>query len=146
MLNRSTILIALALVSLSGAPSAAQDARYVMIVNPKNPVGRLSSVELSKIYLGKIQAWNMNGQLEQVLPVDLPSSSPVRASFSQKVLRRSVSEAESYWRQEVFAGRNVPPPEQSEADAIVTVRNEVGAIAYVSANADLKGVKVVTVQ
>jgi len=143
MLNRSAILIALALVSLSGAPAAAQ---YVMIVNPKNPIGRLSSVELSKIYLGKVQAWNMNGQLEQVLPVDLPSSSPVRAQFSQKVLRRSVSEAESYWRQEVFAGRNVPPPEQSEADAIVTVRNEVGAIAYVSANADLKGVKVVTVQ
>jgi ABC-type phosphate transport system substrate-binding protein len=143
MLNRSTILIALALVSLGGAPAAAQ---YVLIVNPKNPVGRLSSVELSKIYLGKVQAWNMNGQLEQVLPVDLPSSSPVRAQFSQKVLRRSVSEAESYWRQEVFAGRNVPPPEQSEADAIVTVRNEVGAIAYVSANADLKGVKVVSVQ
>jgi hypothetical protein len=40
----------------------------------------------------------------------------------------------------------VPPPQQSEDEAIATVREMVGAIAYVSATADLKGVKVVNVQ
>jgi ABC-type phosphate transport system substrate-binding protein len=148
MQKRLTLLIALALsfVALGGAPAAAQGTRYVLIVNPGNPVGRLSNSEVSNIYLGKKQAWDINGKIEPVLPLDQTPDSPVRAAFSQRVLRRSVSEAESYWRQELYAGRNVPPPQQSEAEAIATVRNQVGAIAYVSAGADLKGVKVVSVQ
>jgi hypothetical protein len=88
----------------------------------------------------------MNGRIEPVLPLDQLPDSPVRAIFSQRVLRRTVSEAESYWRQELYAGRNVPPPQQNEADAIATVRSQVGAIAYVSINADFKGVKIVSVQ
>ena len=57
-----------------------------------------------------------------------------------------MSEAEAYWRQEVYAGRSFPPLEQSEAEALAQVRSAVGGIAYVSPNADLKGVKVVSVQ
>jgi ABC-type phosphate transport system substrate-binding protein len=144
MLKRITLL--LAVVLLGGAPAAAQSTRYVLIVNPRNPIAQLSSSELSNIYLGKKQAWDMNGRIEPILPLDQTPDSPVRAVFSQRVLRRTVSEAESYWRQELYAGRNVPPPQQNETDAIATVRTQVGAIAYVSANADLKGVKIVSVQ
>jgi ABC-type phosphate transport system substrate-binding protein len=146
MLNRIPLLLALAAVALGGSPAAAQSTRYVLIVNLRNPVARLSSSEVSNIYLGKKQAWDMNGRIEPVLPLDQLPDSPIRAVFSQRVLRRTVSEAESYWRQELYAGRNVPPPQQTETDAIATVRSQVGAIAYVSANADLKGVKIVSVQ
>jgi ABC-type phosphate transport system substrate-binding protein len=148
MLKRVTLLpvLAAALVALGGAPAAAQASRYILIVNPRNPIGRLSSSEVSNIFLGKKQAWDINGKIEPVLPLDQPADSPVRALFSQRVLRRTVSEAESYWRQELYAGRNVPPPQQTEIDAIATVRSQIGAIAYVSAGADLKGVKIVSVQ
>jgi ABC-type phosphate transport system substrate-binding protein len=146
MLKRITLLLSLAVVTLGGAPAAAQSARYVLIINPRNPVARLSSSEVSNIYLGKKQAWDINGKIEPILPLDQLPDSPVRAAFSQRVLRRTVSEAESYWRQELYAGRNVPPPQQNETDAIATVRSQVGAIAYVSADADLKGVKIVNVQ
>jgi ABC-type phosphate transport system substrate-binding protein len=148
MPKRVTQLLALAvaILALGGAPAAAQATRYIVIVNPRNPVARLSSSEISSIFLGKKQAWDMNGKIEPVLPLDQLPDSPVRATFSQRVLRRSVSEAESYWRQELYAGRNVPPPQQTETDAIATVRSQIGAIAYVSASADVKGVKVVNVQ
>ena len=118
----------------------------MVVVNPRNPVTRLNAAQISKIYLGKLQAWDINGELQPVSPVDQRPDSPLRAAFSQNVLRKSVSETASYWRQELYAGRNVPPPEQSEADALQTVRTVVGAIAYVSDKADLKGVKVVAVQ
>jgi ABC-type phosphate transport system substrate-binding protein len=140
------LALAIAILALGGVPAAAQATRYIVIVNPRNPVARLSSSEISSIFLGKKQAWDMNGKIEPVLPLDQLPDSPVRATFSQRVLRRSVSEAESYWRQELYAGRNVPPPQQTETDAIATVRSQIGAIAYVSASADVKGVKVVNVQ
>ena len=115
-------------------------------MNVKNPVTRLGNAEIQRIYLGRLQAWEMNGVMQPVAPVDQKVDSPVRAVFSQRVLRKSVGETASYWRQELYAGRNVPPPEQSEAEALATVRSVIGAIAYVSANADLTGVKVVNSQ
>ena len=141
------IALSLALVAIAAAaPQRLSAQRYVVVVNPKNPVSRLNAAQISKIYLGKLQAWDMNGELQPVSPVDQRPDSPLRAAFSQNVLRKSVSETASYWRQELYAGRNVPPPEQSEAEALQTVRSVVGAIAYVSDKADLKGVKVVAVQ
>lgn len=127
------------------APHAAAQ-KFVVVVNPKNPVVRLNQTQVSKIYLGKLQGWDINGQIQPVSPVDQRPDSPLRVAFSERVLRKSVSETASYWRQELYAGRNVPPLEQSEAEALQTVRTVIGAIAYVSDKADLKGVKVVWTQ
>lgn len=146
MLRKSALFIALVSIAGGAERVAAQSPRYVVIVNVKNPVSRLGNSEIQRIYLGRLQAWEMNGVMQPVAPVDQKSDSPVRAIFSQRVLRKSVGETASYWRQELYAGRNVPPPEQSEAEALATVRSVIGAIAYVSANADLTGVKVVNSQ
>lgn len=127
------------------APHAAAQ-KFVVVVNPRNPVPRLSQSQVTRIYLGKLQGWSINGQIQPVSPVDQHADSPVRVAFSQRVLRRSVSETASYWRQELYAGRNVPPIEQTEAEALETVRTVVGAIAYVSDKADLRGVKIVWTQ
>lgn len=144
MTPRLVCTFVLAAVVLFAPHAAAQ--RLVVVVNPRNPVARLSQMQVSKIYLGKLQAWDINGQIQPVSPVDQRTDSPLRAAFSERVLRRSVSETASYWRQELYAGRNVPPTEQTEAEALQTVRTVIGAIAYVSDKADLKGVKVVWTQ
>jgi ABC-type phosphate transport system substrate-binding protein len=141
------IILPLALMALAlAAPRTLAAQRYVVVVNPRNPVSRLSTMQVSYLFIGKLQTWNINGELKAALPVDQAPDSPIRTVFSQRVLRKSVSETEAYWRQELYAGRNVPPPQQSEAEALETVRTNVGAIAYVSDKADLKGVKVITVQ
>lgn len=145
MLKKIALTLAFAAIA-SVAPAQLSAQRFVIVVNPRNPVSRLNQAQLSRIYLGKLQAWDMNGALQPVAPVDQTPDSPLRAVFSQRMLHKSVSETASYWRQELYAGRNVPPPEQSEDEALQTVRSVVGAIAYVSDKADLKGVKVVTVE
>jgi ABC-type phosphate transport system substrate-binding protein len=145
VLKKLTLALAVATLALA-APRQVTAQKFVVVVNPRNPVSHLNQSQISRIYLGKLQAWDINGEIQPVSPVDQRADSPLRAVFSQNVLRKSVSETASYWRQELYAGRNVPPPEQSETEALQTVRSVVGAIAYVSASADLKGVKVVAVQ
>ena len=144
MTPRFVCTLAVAAVVLFAPQAAAQ--KFVVVVNPGNPVARLNQSQVTKIYLGKLQGWSINGQIQPVAPVDQRADSPLRVAFSERVLRRSVSETASYWRQELYAGRNVPPIEQTEAEALQTVRTVVGAIAYVSDKADLRGVKVVWTQ
>jgi len=145
--NKLALLVVVAALTAASAPrAAAQGGKYVVIVNPSNPIKRLTQSQLSKIYLGKLQGWDINGRIEPVVALDLPNSSPLRAKFTQDVLRKSESEAEAYWRQEIYAGRTFPPLEQTESDALTHVRTIVGSIAYVSASADLKGVRVVSVR
>lgn len=145
MLKKLTLALALVALALA-APRTLAAQKYVVVVNPRNPVTRLTTVQVSYLFIGKLQTWNINGELKPALPVDQVPDSPVRSLFSQRVLRKSVSETEAYWRQELYAGRNVPPPQQSESEALETVRANIGAIAYVSDKADLKGVKVIAVQ
>jgi ABC-type phosphate transport system substrate-binding protein len=140
------IVLLIALAALCAPSSRAEAQKYVIVVNPSNPIKRLNKAQLSKIYLGKLQGWDINGRIEPVVPLDLKAGSPLREKFTQEVLRKSPAEAEAYWRQEIYAGRSFPPLEQSEPEAIAQVRSAVGGIAYVSAGADLKGVKVVSVQ
>ncbi len=145
-MNKLVLLAALATLSLGAAPAAAQSGGYVVVVNPRNPIRKLSQSQLSRIYLGKLQGWDIEGRIEPVVALDLNPASPIRQKFTQDVLRKSMSEAEAYWRQEVYAGRSFPPLEQTEPEALDQVRKSVGGIAYVSAAADLKGVKVVSVR
>jgi ABC-type phosphate transport system substrate-binding protein len=144
-LKKIVLLLSLCVSAVSPSSAAAQN-RYVVVVNPANPIRRLSTSQLSKIYLGKLQGWDINGKIEPVIAVDQKADSPLRVAFTERVLHRTMSEAESYWRQEIYAGRSFPPPENSEAEALTAVRTMVGGIAYVSATADLKGVKVVNIE
>lgn len=145
-MNKTILLLAAGMLSVGAGRATAQSGRYVVIVNPRNPAIALSATELSRIYLGQLQGWRINGRIEPVNAVDQKPDSPVRAAFTERVLHRSVAEVTSYWRQEIYAGRSFPPLEQSEPEAIASVREVLGAIAYVSANADLSGVKVLRVQ
>lgn len=145
-MKKIALLLAVVALPLGAPRAAAQNGRYVVIVNPANPIRRLSQTQLSRIYLGKIQGWDINGKIEPVVVLDQKAGTPLREKFTQEVLRKSPSEADAYWRQEIYAGRSFPPPEQSEIDALTAVRGSVGGIAYVSSSADLRGVRVVSVQ
>jgi ABC-type phosphate transport system substrate-binding protein len=144
--KKIALLVALATLSLAPRAAIAQNGKYVVVVNPGNPIRRLSSSQLSRIYLGKLQGWDINGKIEPVVALDAKPDSPLRATFTERVLHRTLTEAESYWRQEIYAGRSFPPQENTEEEALATVRSMVGGIAYVSAGADLKGVRVVSVE
>jgi len=53
----------------------------------------------------------------------------------------------SYWQQQIFSGRDVPPVEKSsDAQVVAFVKQNPGAIGYVAEGTDTAGTKVVTVQ
>ena len=125
----------LLLVALVAAPAAAQQGGYIVIVNDANSVSALTTEELSKIFFKKAQRWP-NGN--DVVPVDLPESAPVREAFSTAVHGKSVGAVRAYWQQQIFSGRAVPPAERpSDEQVVAFVRATPGAIGYVSAGAPL---------
>jgi len=123
---------------------AQDESAYVVIVNPNNPERSLDRKLLSDIFLKKVTRWPDG---EACRPVDQRPSSSVRRRFSNDVHRRSVAAVRSYWQQQIFSGRDVPPPElESDVEVIRYVRRHRGAVGYVSARADLEGTRVVRVE
>jgi ABC-type phosphate transport system substrate-binding protein len=129
------VILGLALL----APARTADAQgFVVVVNAAGPAS-LSKDDVSKIFQKK------NAQLT---PVDQDKSAKVRDAFSKAVLGRPVSAMTSYWQQQIFAGKDVPPTEKSsDADVLAFVRSNPKGIGYVATGTDLgAGVKAVTVQ
>jgi ABC-type phosphate transport system substrate-binding protein len=135
------LLAGLLALTADPAPTPAQD--FAVIVNVANPVSTLSKDEVAKLFLKKTIAWKSGASAS---PVELPATAKVRESFAREVLNKSVAQVRSYWQQQIFSGRDVPPPEKpTEDDVLAFVRANPNAIGYVSRTANMgRGVKVVS--
>lgn len=137
-----TLLVGAASALLAAVPAQAQD--FKVIVNSANTSADLSPATLTKLFLKEAGSFP-NGAAAS--PVDLGKDSPVRNAFSKKVLGRSSAAVETYWQQQIFSGKEVPPPRKASDDEVVAfVKANPGAIGYVSAGASTAGVKVVDVR
>lgn len=126
----------------SATPLAAQD--FKVIVNSANPIGDISAAALSKIFLKESAGFPGGGS---ATPVDQGKSSAVRAAFSKRIIGRPVSAVDTYWQQQIFSGKDVPPAAKaSDDDVIAFVKSTPGAIGYISAGASTAGVKVIDVK
>ena len=138
---KSWTFFCLGLLLAMSVPSMAEDTSFKLIVNAQNPVQSLTHEQVSKLFLRKTTQWSAGGL---VLPVDQAEGSRVREGFTGAVHHKTVGAVKSYWQQQLFSGRGVPPPEKgSDADVTAYVSSNEGAIGYVSMNAKLGGVKVV---
>jgi ABC-type phosphate transport system substrate-binding protein len=118
-----TVLATLTLFVVA-TPAAAQDVK--VIVNSANSTADLPGDVVTKLFLKRSSA---------------------RAAFSKSVLGRGVAAVESYWQQQIFSGKDVPPPTKASDDEVVAfVKANAGAIGYVSAGASTAGVKVIEVK
>jgi ABC-type phosphate transport system substrate-binding protein len=129
-------LIALAVVAGAfTAPLHAQEKDFVVIVNAFNPFIEIRADDLSRIFLKKTATWS-NGQTAQ--PVDQPEGSNLRRRFTARVLNRDTGSVKSYWQQQVFSGRAVPPPAlDTDAAVLEFVRQHPYGVGYVSASTPL---------
>jgi ABC-type phosphate transport system substrate-binding protein len=136
------VCLVVGLLGCSSRAGAAEEAQqFQVIVNPTNPVETLASNVVAQIFLKKKSAWE-NGT--KVLPVDQTFSAMVRESFSRGVLGKSTSAVKAFWQEQIFAGRGVPPPQQASDNLIVAyVRDNPGAIGYVSVDTNVSKVKVI---
>jgi ABC-type phosphate transport system substrate-binding protein len=132
------VLIGLAVVTgafMAPVRAQAQDKDFVVIVNAFNPFVEIRADDLSRIFLKKTVTWS-NGQAAQ--PVDQPEGSNLRRRFTARVLNRDTGSVKSYWQQQVFSGRAVPPPAlDTDAAVLEFVRQHPYGVGYVSASTPL---------
>jgi ABC-type phosphate transport system substrate-binding protein len=119
-----------------------------VIVDEASPVSGLKRAELARIFLKKQTRWKDG---KEVSPVDQSARSSVRAAFSRDVLAAEgldkISAVENYWRQQIYSGRGNPPAvKTSDEEVRRFVAATPGAIGYVSADAELTGVKAVKLE
>ena len=123
------------LTASAGWTAPAAGPSYRVVVNSANAASSMSREDVAKLFLKKTTSWP-GGQA--VMPVDQGKDSAVRKAFSQGVLNKDVSSVESYWQQQIFSGRAVPPTEKgNDADVLAFVRANPGAVGYVSGGAEL---------
>ena len=130
-------ILLLALLAFA-APAAARAQGYVVVVNAAGPA-TMSKDDVSKAFLKKGSA---------LVAVDQAKGAAIRDAFSKAVLGRPASAVATYWQQQIFAGKDVPPSEKgSDADVLAFVKGNPTAIGYVAAGTDLgAGVKAVALQ
>ncbi len=125
-------------------PARASAQGFKVIANNDVATAELPAAAVSNLFLKKDRKYPGGGE---ATPLDLPASSPVRESFSKAVHGRSTSAVVTYWQQQVFSGKDTPPPSKATDDAVVAfVKSTPGAIGYVSDGASVDGVKVVKIK
>lgn len=125
-------------------PAAGWAADYQVIVNANNPTDILTREQLGKMFLKKIVKWDTG---TPIVPVDQAPISPARAAFTRIVHGKPVSAIASYWQQQIFAGRDVPPAEKAgDAAVIAFVKANPGAIGYISGGVTADGVKLLSIR
>lgn len=135
--------VLLLLLILLASAATSQTASFKVIVNSENPTTALPPSQVSKLFLKQMTSWSHGGK---VAPVDQSEAARARVSFSDQVLNRTVSAVESYWQQQIYSGRAVPPVKVgSDSEVLAFVKSNPGAIGYVSGGADTSGVKVVAI-
>jgi ABC-type phosphate transport system substrate-binding protein len=145
MARAITMLLVLVLpcAAVLAQANAPPPVAYRVIVHPRNPVHAVDRSLLADAFLKKVTRWRHG---EAIRPVDLAESAP-RRKFSEDVLGRSVAAVRSYWQQQIFSGRGIPPPELDGDQAVVkfVLQNE-GAVGYVSGHAEVGTAKVLAVR
>jgi len=142
---RNTIgIVATIVLSLAPARVQAQGGRFKVIVNAENPVNALPASEISRIFMGRATRWPDGALIE---PVDQTDGSAVHVRFVSDIHHKDAAALSSYWQQQIFAGKDVPPPAMgTDTDILAYVRKHPGAIGYVSADTPIgQDVKVIIV-
>jgi ABC-type phosphate transport system substrate-binding protein len=122
---------------------AAGAATFKIVVNPGNPATSMTREEVSAFFMKKTKSWPDGSA---VTAVDQVETSAVRGLFSDTILSRRVAAVRSYWQQQIFSGREVPPLEKkNDAEVLEYVRTNRGAIGYVSESTPTPGVKVLEI-
>jgi ABC-type phosphate transport system substrate-binding protein len=140
-------VLALLLALTAVAPTLAADEPpappYRVIVHPTNPVSSVDRQFLADAFLKKVKRWPGD---EVIRPADLLLRDATRKEFTKRVLSRSIDAVKAYWQQQIFSGRDVPPPEfEDQAKVIAYVLKHPGAVGYISGTGSLAGAKVVRV-
>jgi ABC-type phosphate transport system substrate-binding protein len=127
------LLVVVAVLGLAST-SIANDVAFKVIVNPELSIDSVDRDFLRDAYLKKATEW---GNGDTIRPVDLSAKFAARDQFTEHVLRKTPSQLKTYWNQQIFSGKGVPPPEADSVQGVVEyVLENKGAVGYIPADAD----------
>jgi len=102
-------------------------AELAIIVNSANSVDVISVEEVASIFLGKSHKL---ADGTRVVPLDQMESVVTKEEFYSKVVKKSLSQLNSYWSRLIFTGRGQPP---------VAVSNNSEVLELISSNPNMIG-------
>ena len=142
MKTLSLLTVVLIAIAAPAQSLAAQD--FKVIANNDVAGSSISKDVLAKVFY-KQAAKLPDGTV--AAPVYQSKSSATRIAFDKAILGKSVAGVETFWQQQIFSGKDVPPPSKgSDEDVINFVKSTPGGIGYVSAGSAASGVKVIAVK
>ena len=119
------------LLAVLAPASGAGDERLVVIVHPGRREA-LAVEDVAQIYLRRMRFWSDGAPM---VPLNLPTGTPLRSRFSRLVLRRSETRLASYWNRQYFEGV-LPPATLASVEAVRRyVASDPNAVGYVPASA-----------
>lgn len=137
------VKLTLALLALALAAPALAEEPFKVVANSEVAADSLSRSQLSDIFLKRTTTWPGGAK---VVPVDGAEDSRAFEAFCQAVHGKPGSLIKAFWKRVAMSGRDTPPVvRSSDADVVTYVRNNRGAIGYVSGGASAEGVKVIRV-
>lgn len=128
---------------LNPCVSAAPVQEFVIVVHKNRSVGELTSIDIKRMFLGKMKRWS-DGM--PVIPVFNPQSSTHEA-FTRMLLQKSAFQLNTYWRKRLYSGQGMMPYQANDNAEVFTYLSEhPNAISYLPQSVvtdPLKMVKVI---
>jgi len=125
--------------------ASSANGELAIIVNSTNDIQEISVEDVASIFLGKSR------QLPdgtKVVPLDQLEAEGLKQEFYAKVVRKTLSQLNSYWSRLIFTGRGQPPFAVSgDSEVLEFVAANPNMIGYVDVRAlqaanNLQNVKV----
>lgn len=127
------------LITALGAASTQAQAQVVVILSAKSPISKLTSDQVSQIFLGQSKTYYTGAMAE---PVDSAEGAATRSEFYQKVLGKNAAQLKAHWAKLSFSGAGQPPKALADDKAVVKLVAEnpkyVGYVDKASLDASVK--------
>ena len=118
--------------------------QIAVVVNQGNEIKSVTLQSLQDIYAGNKVSWSNN---HKIFPVSMKTSLEVTQSFFEKALGKSPREMKRAWIRLTLSGAGAPPKMVgSEAEVLLYVAKNEGAIGFVGIDKVNDSVKVLAVQ
>lgn len=120
----------IACLSLVLIAAVVQAADVVLVVGKQSSINSLSRNEVENIFLGKITSLP---NISKITPLDRGENS-LRQQFYASYTGKTLSQVKAYWARIIFTGRGYPPKTVGLDELKTALRNNPGAIGYMTAD------------
>ena len=120
-------MLVLGMICLVPARVVPEEGRVAVIVHPQR-LTRVGIDDIAQIYLRRRRFWEDGAP---IVPLNLTAGKPLRATFSQAVLRLEGAGLVDYWNRQYFYGIRPPATLESTAAMKRYVSSDPNAIGYV---------------